>query len=322
MNGSTGGTGNGRTEARPARSGSANGSSNGDSRNGPRRLWKRMDSASAPAGSNPSRSTAGDDSRCACAGLNTQMALSPAWASTCSLRNSPERARFNQISTPPKALLRRTCSVPHRRSAGLSARTQTICSGEKSQPTSLTAFGRCGGAISAMRPALAHSVDNAGRSNRHSPIPDCGHSSSVSPPRGQPPPGNSAFSESYPVARTRPSPRARRPALHRAGCSASGNGTVEAFGMSERSPDPAHPAGTEHSATSLAMTRDGDNANMETPTQTSRYCINIQYHNFPSTRSSFACALQGSDSNLKAPAWRDFEAGFAQIAEEARLSDL
>lgn len=183
MNGSTGGTDNGRTEARPARSGSANGSSNGDSRNGPRRLWKRMDSTSAPAGSSPSRSTAGDDSRCAWAGRNNQMALSPAWANTCSLRSSPGRARFSQTSTPPKALLRRTCSAAHRRSAGLSARTHTICSGEKSQPTSLTAFGRCGGAISAMRPAPVHSVDNVGRSNRHSPIPDCGHSSSVNPPR-------------------------------------------------------------------------------------------------------------------------------------------
>ncbi|CAJ0734776.1 hypothetical protein R16034_00001 [Ralstonia edaphis] len=239
-----------------------------------------MDRASAPAGSSPSRSTAGDDSRCAWDGRNTQMALSPAWASTCSLRNSPWRARFSQISTPPKALLRRTCSAAHRRSAGLSARTQTICSGEKSHPTNLTAFGRCGGAISAMRPAPVHSVDNAGRSNRHSPIPDCGHNSSVSPPRGQPPPGNSTFSESYPVARTRPSPRARRPALHSAGCSVSGNGTVEAFGTGERNSDTARPARTGHSATSSAMKRDGDNANMETPRQADGYCMNIQYHNF------------------------------------------
>ncbi|CAJ0799158.1 hypothetical protein LMG19083_03259 [Ralstonia psammae] len=284
MNGSTGGTGNGRTEARPARSGSASGSSNGDSRNGPRRLWKRMDSASAPAGSSPRRSTAGDDSRCAWAGRNTQMALSPAWANTCSLRNSPGRARFSQISTPPKALLRRTCSAAHRRSAGLSARTQTICSGEKSQPTSLTAFGRCGGAISATRPAPVHNVDNAGRSNRHSPIPDCGHSSSVNPPRGQPPPGNSAFSESYPVVRTRPSPRARWPALHNAGCSVSGNGRVGLLGTGERAPNTARPAGTGYSATSSAMKRDGDNANMETPKQVGGYCTNIQYHSFSSRR--------------------------------------
>ncbi len=190
------------------------------------------------------------------------MALSPACANTCSLRNSPGRARLSQISTPSKALQRRTCSAAHRRSAGLSARTQTICSGEKSQPTSLTAFGRCGGAISAMRPAPVHSVDNAGRSNRHSPIPDCGHSSSINPPRGQPPPGNSAFSESYPVVKTRPSLRARRPALHNAGCSVSGDGTVEAFGTGERNPDIARPAGTGHSATSSAIKRDGDNANM------------------------------------------------------------
>jgi len=288
MNGSTGGTGNGRTEARPARSGSANGSSNGDSRNGPRRLWKRMDSTSAPAGSSPSRSTAGDDSRCAWAGRNNQMALSPAWANTCSLRSSPGRARFSQTSTPPKALLRRTCSAAHRRSAGLSARTHTICSGEKSQPTSLTAFGRCGGAISAMRPAPVHSVDNVGRSNRHSPIPDCGHSSSVNPPRGQPPPGNSAFSDSYPVVRTRPPPRARQPALHNAGCSVSGNGAVEAFGAGERNLDTSRTAGAWHFATSSAMKRDEDNANMETPKQADEYCMNIQYHSFPSTRASFA----------------------------------
>jgi|GEM_PF-806795 len=219
------------------------------------------------------------------------MALSPAWANTCSLRNSPGRARFSQISTPSKALQRKTCSAAHRRSAGLSARTQTICSGEKSQPTSLTAFGRCGGAINAMRPAPVHSADNAGRSSLHSPIPDCGHSSSIKPPRGQPPPGNSAFSESYPVAKTRPSLRARRPALHNAGCSVSGKGTVGAFGADGRNPDPARPVGTGHSATSSAMKRDGDNANMETPKQAKKHCMNIQYHSFPSTRAQFCMCV-------------------------------
>ncbi|MGX0524771.1 hypothetical protein ACUXIW_002277 [Ralstonia pickettii] len=193
------------------------------------------------------------------------MALSPACANTCSLRNAPGRARFSQISTPSNAWLRKSCSAAHRRSDDSPARTQTICSGEKSQPTSLTAFGRCGGATSAMRRALVQSVDKAGRSNRHSPIPDCGHNSSINPPRGQPPPGNSAFSASYPVASTRPSPRARRPALHNAGCSVSGKGTFEAFGTGERNPGAARPTGTAHSATASAMERDGGNTNMETP---------------------------------------------------------
>lgn len=223
------------------------------------------------------------------------MALSPACANTCSLRNAPGRARLSQISTPSKALLRRSCSAAHKRSADSLVRTQTICSGEKSQPTSLTAFGRCGGATSAMRRAFALSVDNAGRSNRHSPIPDCGHSSSVNPPRGQPPPGSSASNASYPVVRTRPSPRARWPAFHNAGCSVSGNNTAGAFRAAGREAGAVCPAATGYSATPSAMERDGDNANMETPRQADEYCINIQYHNFSSAQPSFANVSRASD---------------------------
>ncbi len=101
-----------------------------------------MDSVSPAAGASPSRSTAGDDSRSACTGRNTQIAPSPACASTCSRRSTPGRAWSSHSSTPPKAWLRTICSAAHSRSDGLAARTQTTCSGEKSQPTSRTALGR------------------------------------------------------------------------------------------------------------------------------------------------------------------------------------
>lgn len=176
------------------------------------------------------------------------------------------RAWSSQSSTPPNAWLRRICSAAHSRSDGLAARTQTICSGEKSQPTSRTALGRYGGPTRAMRSAPAHSVDSAGRNSRHSPIPGCGHSSSVSPPSGQPPPGSSASSASWPVASTRPTPRARLPARHSAGCSSSGDGTGRARGSTPAVTGPAAASTTAGgAATSLAEKRDGDCAGMKAP---------------------------------------------------------
>lgn len=92
-----------------------------------------------------------------------------------------------------------TCSVAHRRSAGVAASIQTTWSAESPSWQSPPTWGSFGGAIKYRRPFSLVNAGMAGPSSRHSQTAACAVSSSVKLRVGQPPPGNSASSAAKPV---------------------------------------------------------------------------------------------------------------------------
>lgn len=92
-----------------------------------------------------------------------------------------------------------TCSVAHRRSAGVAASIQTTWSALSPNWERPPTCGSLGGAIKYRRPCSRVNAGMAGPSSRHSQTAACAVSSSVKLRVGQPPPGSSASSVANPV---------------------------------------------------------------------------------------------------------------------------
>ena len=104
-----------------------------------------------------------------------------------------------QHSTIPRAPLDRACSAAHNASRGrvgdaIARRLRSI-----PQAAQAGALSSCGGATSKDQRSSSPNFPSAGIKRAHSPNPVLSTRISVSVPRGQPPPGNSASSVGKPL---------------------------------------------------------------------------------------------------------------------------
>jgi hypothetical protein len=128
-------------------------------------------------------------------------------ALTCRRRICSGRAWGSQASTRAAAWARSSCSVHQSRSAVVCACTQTRAEAGSPHWARPGRCGTWGGPTSTMGRPSAARARATGPSRRHSSRAGWGCSSSVRAPQGQPPPGSSASSAAWPLARTAPRPR-------------------------------------------------------------------------------------------------------------------
>jgi len=165
----------------------------------PRRLAIRTSSSQPAPRATATRSGADDASRKAVTGRNRNTGASQPCACTWSRRICSGRACGSQERMAPAGSALITCSVAHRRSAGVAASIQTTWSAESPSWQSPPTCGSLGGAIRYRRPRSLVSDGMAGPSRRHSQMAVCAVRSSVRLRVGQPPPGNWASSAEKPV---------------------------------------------------------------------------------------------------------------------------
>ena len=132
-------------------------------------------------------------------------------AATCRRRTCPGSTRSAQHTTAPAAPLDSDCSAAHSRSRRDSGSTTTRRAQPTPPETHAGACNPCGGAISTNQCPASRMAFSTGSSNEHSPTPTPSAKSSVSAPRGQPPPGSSASSTEKPLDKTGTSAPARWP---------------------------------------------------------------------------------------------------------------
>ncbi len=165
----------------------------------PRRLGIRTSRCQPAPSVTASRSGADDASRKAVTGRSRNTGASQPCAWTWSLRICSGRACGSQDRMAPAGSALMTCSVAHRRSAGVAASIQTTWSAESPSWQSPPTWGSFGGAIKYRRPRSLVNAGMAGPSSRHSQTAACAVSSSVKLRVGQPPPGSSASNTAKPV---------------------------------------------------------------------------------------------------------------------------
>lgn len=188
----------------------------GASRGGPRRLRKRSSSPSR-AGCRARRKGAGDASWAACSGRMTTNSVLVACAAPCSRRKASGRTVGSQHNRAAQSPCLRTWSTAHRASFMVCGRSHNSRDGSRRQAAQHETLGMCGGCTRTTCP-LSGKAARAGCSRLTSPTPAWGASSSISVPRGHPPPGSSAERLSCPVGRHGLSGWLIWEARHTAGC--------------------------------------------------------------------------------------------------------
>lgn len=115
------------------------------------------------------RNGAGEASSWADSGRNRKTGQSQDWAWTCNRRNCSARAWGSQARmAPPRGLAFTSCSVVHKRSAGVSAAIQTRFFSAIPSFISPGACGRLGGPTNKIWPPVATKPVSEGDSSRHS----------------------------------------------------------------------------------------------------------------------------------------------------------
>lgn len=156
-----------------------------------------MFSASSPLAST-TRSGAGDGVSAAAMERHKQANVERPSAATCRRRRVlASTPSPGQPSTPAKPPQARSCSMLQ--AVSLPARTITSRSSAMPAAAQAGACGSHGGATRASQPPACDSLERAGSNRLISPTPLRPTSNSVSVPRGQPPPGNSASSSGWPL---------------------------------------------------------------------------------------------------------------------------
>ena len=145
------------------------------------------------------RSAQGDDSARARAGRNRKATVSLPAAATSRRLTWRASMRGAQHSTLPRAPLARACSAAHK--ASFVRLGETTMSRARSIPDDVQAgaCSACGGATSSDHFSWPERRVSAGIMSEHSPMPTRSDRTSVSVPRGQPPPGSSASSAAKPL---------------------------------------------------------------------------------------------------------------------------
>jgi len=150
------------------------------------------------AGSSFKRSAAGDASSILRMERNRIPSDSPASAASCKRRRALESACASQASTTLAVPARSACSTAQSPSCALRGCTMSTRARLTPARASAGAYGTCGGATNTSQRSSSVARASAGMSRESSPIPSRGITISVSAPRGNPPPGNSASSPGKP----------------------------------------------------------------------------------------------------------------------------
>lgn len=124
---------------------------------------------------------------------------------------------FVQHSTAPTAPLDRACSAAHSTSRCSVGASTTRCARSMPFAAQAGAWSRCGGATSKDHRFSSRIRPSADITSEHSPRPTPSTRISVSAPRGQPLPGNSASSSGNPLDTAGINALARRSAHHTSG---------------------------------------------------------------------------------------------------------
>ncbi len=181
------------------------------------------------------RSAQGDDSARARAGRNRKATVSLPAAATSRRLTWRASMRAAQHSTLPRAPLDKACSAAHK--ASFVRFGETTMSRARSIPEEVQAgaCSACGGATSSDHFPWPPRRASDGIISEHSPMPTRSDRTSVSVPRGQPPPGSSASSAAKPLANAGRGALARplaRQTSGRARTSARETGAAEIIGNS------------------------------------------------------------------------------------------